>query len=390
MAVDEISVRLEVKTGEAGEALKRVVNSLEGFHLQNASDTGPTDLLIMEPGTDLKNDFELIQTHLHIGTVGEVFITSDSSDQGILVQALRSGAREFFPQPIQVQEVVQALQRFRERRAKSGEACRIGKNGMIIDVIGSKGGVGNTTIAVNLAFNLAQIDRTKCVALIDLNLVLGEVPLFLGIEPAYHWGEIAKNMARLDATFLMSVLHKHSSGIFVLPSPSQFHGKHDATPEAIESLLRLMKTVFDYIVVDSGHLADTLSMRILEMADHVLVTAILSLPCLSNVNRFIRLFNGLTYPPAEDSIKIIVNRYLKNSDISLKDAEASIGKKIFWTVPNDFKSTMSAINQGKTLSEVAAKSDVARSLRELAERFAVKEEGQSKGSSLLGRLFSKR
>lgn len=389
MDQEQIPVRLDIETLDVANELQRIIRSMNQFRILNHDDQEPAELLILEIQEQADKAFDVIRSLLGTGMVGEVFVTSSSSAPDFLLNAMRSGTREFFLQPLQEADVAQALERFMKRREQLKSDRRSLKNGKIIDVIASKGGVGNTTLAVNLAIDLSGLERQLSVALVDMNLLFGEVPLFLDFDPTYHWGEIARNISRLDSTFLMSVLHKHHSGVYVLPSPSQLSGNFEGTPEIMERLLRLMRTVFDYVVIDSGHVTDEVSMKILEMADTVLLTATLSLPCLTNVSRFLKLFCDLGYP-LEDQVKIIVNRFVKNADIGIKDAEKSIGKEVFWVIPNDFSLTMSAINQGKPLSEFSSRSEVARSIRALAETFLARGDQHKKSASLLGRLFGKR
>jgi pilus assembly protein CpaE len=214
------------------------------------------------------------------------------------------------------------------------------------------------------------------VALVDMNLLFGEIPLFLSLEPTHHWGEITKNIGRLDSTFLMKVLSRHSTGIQVLPSPSYLNGHQAATPEIIEHLLALMKTMFDFVVIDGGQSLNDTSLRILEMSDEVLLMSLLSLPCLANTNKLLSSLSHMQYRKKEQ-VKIVINRYLKKSEVSLKEAEESIHKEIFWTIPNDYKTTMSAINQGKALSSSAPKASISRNLKELAMLFT--PHGEKKG-----------
>lgn len=388
MAINDIGIRIETESSSLKDELEGIFQNVKGCRILSEVDSHPVDVFILDLGDSSVEGLERVPSLLDKGNVGEVFLTSANSDRSVLVHALRSGAKEFLPQPLREAEVSQAFERFKERREQIGREIRCSKNGKIIDLIGSKGGVGNTTIAVNLATSLARESKENSIALIDLNLLFGEVPLFLDFEPTYHWGEIAQNISRLDDTFLMSVLHKHESGVFVLPSPSQLQGEWVATQEIIERLLKLMKSVFDFIIVDSGHVTDDVSIKILEMADTVLVVTILSLPCLSNVSRLVKFFYDLGNP-AEEGVKIIINRYMKNSDISLKDAEKSISKKIFWTVPNDYKLTISAINQGKVLSDIATRSPIAKSIKDLAETFLEREEPRKKSPSLFGRLLGR-
>ena len=277
-----------------------------------------------------------------------------------------------------------ALLQLKERRGKGKIVGDKRKHGKIIDVIGSKGGVGNTTLAVNLAASLIETPGSPLVALIDMNLLFGEIPIFLNIESVFNWGEIARNISRLDATYLMSILSKHTSGLYVLPSPTGLDGVNVANPEIIEKLLGLMRNVFDYIVIDGGQAIDDISMKILEMSDMVLLVAILSLPCLTNVKRLLWIFQKLGYPQQED-IRIVINRHhRKLTVITPKEAEESINQKIFWFIPNDYPTTMSAINQGKTLSTVAPGAEVSKNIKELASQFIEKEE-KEKGK---GRFWS--
>ncbi len=371
MPLDTIAVKLEIKNRGVRKELEDVIASVEGFRvMQRSNDTAHADLLIFEIGSDLEKEFQVIHSLQNLETVGEIFLTSPHSDPALLVQAIRTGAKEFFSQPINREEVKHAVERFQERRGKSKRHVPA-RMGRVIDIIGAKGGVGTTTIAVNLALSLTKAESFQSVVLMDMNLLFGEIPLFLDIEPTYHWSEIAKNISRLDATFLMSILSKHPSGLYLLPSASQLDGHTVATPEIIERLLHVMQTVFDFIVIDGGQNLDDIALKIFEMSNTVLLISVLSLPCLANVNRFLKSLYALGYPLEKS--EVVINRYLKNPEISLKDAEGSINKKIFKAIPNDYRTTMSAINKGKPLFEVAPKKPVTKGILELADTLTRKE-----------------
>jgi pilus assembly protein CpaE len=147
-----------------------------------------------------------------------------------------------------------------------------------------------------------------------------------------------------------------------------------------------MRTEFDYIVIDSGQSLNEISMKVLELSDTVLVNAILSLPCLINVKRLRELFRRLGHP-ADENVRIVINRYHKNSVISLKDAEKGIEKRVFWQIPNDFNTTVSAINQGKTLAALSRKAGITQNIMELASQFGGKTEEQREKKRILGLQF---
>ena len=385
MPESAVSVRLDIKNQKVREDLEGVISAMGGFSLQKSDAPMSCDILILEIGNgDLIKEFQVIHSIQTSGNVSEIFLTSSHLEPDLLIHALRAGAKEFFPQPIKRDEVKNALLKFKERKESVKVSVEKKKRGKIINIIGSKGGVGTTTIAVNLATSLIETKGSPSVALIDMNLLFGEIPIFLNVESAFNWGEIARNISRLDSTYLMSILSRHHSGVYVLPSPTGLDGVNVATPEIIGRLLSLMRNVFDFIVIDGGQSLDDISLKILEMSDTVLLVAILSLPCLSNLKRLLWTFQRLGYPEKE-KIKIIISRYHKKSLISLKDAEESIKQKISWLVPNDYLTTMSAINQGKILSSVANSVEITKNLRELASTFL--EKGEKGKNRLLFETF---
>ncbi|MBW2411118.1 MAG: AAA family ATPase [Deltaproteobacteria bacterium] len=354
----------------------QIVRSEGGFELLDPNDYQKTDLLIYELGEKPENDLDLLQTLIQQQGMEEVFLTAESADSGTLMQVMRLGIKEFFTHPIDEKEVKNALARFKERKqAPSGK--QLSKSGQVISIFGSKGGVGTTTVAVNLAISMAQGETAQSVALIDMNTLFGEIPLFLEMSPKFHWGEITKNIDRLDDTFLANILTPHRSGIQVLPSPAYLNGHIRPTPEIMTRLLAMMRRMFDYVIIDGGQSTNDTSLKVLEISDKLLLITILSLPCLANTNKLMRSLSDLGYVD-RDRIKVVLNRYMKKGDISLKDAEAGIGTTLFRTIPNDYGTTMMAINNGQPLVSIAPKTPIARSFTDLAASLSAQPETKAK------------
>ena len=384
MAEERISVKLEVKDQKLKSQFETALRKVGGFNVQGPSSKGRSELIIFELGDEFEREISFIQDLIGSGEVGEVFFASDNSDPAVLRRVIRVGAREFFNTPVEDEEIKLALEGFKGRKEKEavGETF---KDGKIINIIGSKGGVGTTTIAVNLAVSLAEMKSVQSVALIDMNLLFGDIPLFLEIEPKYNWSEITKNISRLDDTFLKNILSVDVSGVCVLPSPSYLSKQNVATPAIMERLLMVMRRMFDYVIIDGGQSLGDISLKIMELSDTVLLISVLSLPCLSNTNKLLRTFSDLGYPP-EENIKIVISRYLKKSDISIKDAEISLEKKIFWTIPNDYQTTVTATNRGKALSQFAPREEITINFRKLAAELGPESETKEKKAwSLFGR-----
>jgi pilus assembly protein CpaE len=360
-----ISVRLELKNRQIQEEFEQLISSIDGYQIKNSGNPGRCDLMIMELSAHVNGEFDFFRSLKATGDIKEVFLTSSSTNSSVLIEALRAGAKEFFTQPLNREDVTSSLLKFKDQMEEAPVVPQAIKKGKIINVMGGKGGVGTTTVAVNIAAGLNELENVESVALIDMNLVFGEIPLFMDIKTSFNWGEVAKNISRVDSTYLMSVLAKHPSGVYILPSPTDFNGVNYADPEVIEQLLAMMRSKFDYIVIDNGQSLNEISRKILELSDTVMLVSIPTLPCLTNVKRLLETFWKLGYPQG-DRVKIIMNRSHKKSMISTKEAEEGIGEKISWLIPNDYNSAMSAINKGKVLSDVAKKAEITKTIKDIA------------------------
>ena len=353
-----IIARIETKNPDLSKSFEKVMHSIEGFKVELSWADDNINLLIYDIGADVDNDFARIQFLMSRNKEAVVYLTSASSDPALLMQAIRIGAKEFFVQPLNHDEVRSAL-----KRQNITTSRRVGE---VLTVMGCKGGVGTTCVAVNLAVTLKRLQPSASVALVDMNLVFGEIPLFLNFKPKYTWAEIAKHINRMDDAFLTDNLFEHSTGIYVLPSPSMFQGTDGATPQVFLRILNHMRRLFDFIIIDAGHTVSDMGMKTLENSNRVLLVSLLSLPCLANTSKLLGSFDTWGYPSPQNT-QVIINRYINNSEISIEDCEKSIHKKILWKIPNDYALTMSAINQGLPLCDVDAKAGVTKSFVTFAQ-----------------------
>ena len=383
MKTDAMTVRLELVDSRTNEELAEIIRSVEGW---NIVESVPCNLLILEVGSDPERNFRRISQARASGEAEEIFLTARQPDPDVLIHALRAGVGEFFPQPLKREEVVGALLRVSRNRHGEKKVEEKAEKGAVFTVFGAKGGVGTTTIAVNLATGLARLDGNYSVALLDMNILSGEIPLFLNVKPTFNWAEVARNISRLDATYLMSLLQRHASGVHVLPAPVRLAEEIGAAPE-IEKVLELMQSMFDFLVIDCGQCMGSISRYPIEISDKALLVAIPSLPAVIRLKRLIEAFHDLGYPP-EDIITVL-NRYNQKSIISPAEVWETIKNDIRWSIPNDYRNTMRAINSGEPLTVTAPNAEVTKKILELAASLSGKKHGADKGKRAFLGMFLK-
>jgi pilus assembly protein CpaE len=307
-----------------------------------------------------------------------VLVVSGSSDGTLILRAMRAGAKEFLPKPVRIEDLIGALERIRERRFGRGETKSRGST--VIAVAGATGGVGTTSVAVNLGCVLAS-DPKNSVALIDLDLGLGDADVFLDTIPDYTLVDVSQNVTRLDFTLLKRSLTKHSSGLFLLPRPVQLEDAKLITAEDLQRVIGLLKATFTHLVLDLSKSYNPLDMVALDMANHVLLITQLDLPCLRNVVRLMMSFGEID--GMKEKIKIVVNRAgLDSGQISLKKAQETMGRDIFWQLPNEYRTMVEVRNNGVPLIEQAPKAPITLSIMEMAEALSGEPKDADEGDDL--------
>jgi pilus assembly protein CpaE len=190
--------------------------------------------------------------------------------------------------------------------------------------------------------------------------------VFLDTIPDYTLVDVAQNATRLDFALLKRSLTKHSSGLYLLPRPVQLEDIGLVTRDDLQRVIGLLKATFTHLVLDLSKAYTATDLVALEMANHILLLTQLDLPCLRNVVRLMMSFGNME--GLAEKVKILVNRVgLENGQITLKKAEETIGKEIFWQFPNDYRTMIDARNNGVPLIEQSPKAAITQSLIALAK-----------------------
>jgi pilus assembly protein CpaE len=294
-----------------------------------------------------------------------LFVTSSEVSPQTMMKAMRAGAREFLSKPIGREELTNAITNFIHREnQKMAEGSHGGK---ILTVFGAKGGVGTTTIATNLAVNLAE-QTQKSVILVDLNLQFGNAALFLNIQPEYSIVDVVKHIADLDPQLLKEALPKHASGVCLLTGPSRMEEAEFITGPHLDQILTLLRSIFEFIIIDTHTVFNDLMFRVWDASDAIVAVFIADVPTIYNTRRCLDIFQKTGY--GQDKVFLLMNRHGANNGIAFEDLEKSINYPVFWKVPNqDYTTAVNAINQGIPLSTFNRRSKISLSFKELAEHF---------------------
>jgi pilus assembly protein CpaE len=309
-----------------------------------------------------------------------ILAVSARGDGQSILKALRAGAREFLTQPVVLEELLTALQRLHHTRVSVDHNGNPSSNGshkvesLVVSVVGSRGGVGCTSIGVNLGANLAQHERHN-VALVDLDLALGDADVALDLMPDYTLADVALNIDRLDMTFLRRSLCQHETGLSLLPHPVQMEDIALIHEDHLQRVIGLLRASYTHLIFDLSKRFTPMDLTAMRMSDVVLLVAQLELTSLRNVVRMLHTL-GSEEGMAE-KIKVIVNRVgSDDGEITLKKAEETIGQPIYWQIPNDYKAMVGARNAGVPLVRSAPKSKAQQSLASLANSLCGKAEKQ--------------
>lgn len=351
------------------------------------------DIALVALDSDPDAGLKLVSRLVHDVPHCNVFVISGSQEGSLILQAIRSGAKEFLNSPLRIDDFLAAIDRLRISRG-SGDGDSHSKATQIISVCGVSGGVGCTSLSINLACSLS-LRESNSVAIVDLDLAMGDADVWLDIIPDYTIQDVAENITRLDYSLLKRSLTKHDSGPSLLPRPVEMEDRAPITPDEFKRVVSLLKSTFTHLIIDTSKSFNPLDMAALEIADTILLVTQLDLPCLRNVVRLLQFLER--YEKLIAKVKVVVNRMgLDETQISLNKATETIGREIFFQLPNDYATMVESRNNGVPLTIQAPKAKLTKAFEQLAVmidgqvvRATTTEESKKKRSGLFSFLGQK-
>lgn len=361
------------------------VNSAEA--LAKVLQDSPVNLVFFHLDPDPKTVVEVIeQVSSKLPELALIGISHNMGPESILAP-MRAGCDQFVCEPIDDADLATAVARVAARRSLATTKSKC------IVVTGASGGVGATSIACNLALELAQLSQREC-AIVDLDLQMGNVAVNFDCDPKYTMYDLAASGGDLDRSVLTSTMTTLAEGVTILTRPERLEQCEPITPEVVERVLELLAESFEHVVLDvPGHF-DALTAPVFARADQILVVCQMLVPSIRNAKRFCEALEHLGVP--KERIEVLLNRADGRSGrLTEKDVQETMKKAVFATIPNDFQFVARSIDVGKPISALDQNNAVRAAIRKIAKKVMSgssthvqpKEADPKRG--LFGRLLSR-
>lgn len=362
----------------------RALSLIEGgmSKLRTVVDQQHPDLVIIEGMCrEVEELGPLDYVTMHYPQTMVVMLCSNHTPE-FLINAMRAGVKEVLPAPVAKEALHAAVARM---EARLGVVEKPRSTGQVLAFIACKGGSGATFLATNLGYQLAATTKKK-VLLIDFNLQFGDAVLYVhDRKPATNLADVARNMQRLDASFLAASLVQITPNFGILAAPEDPGQAMGVKPEHVDALLNLAVANYDFVIVDVGRILDAVTLKALDRAHQIFPVLQMTLPFVRDANRLLTVFRSLGYAP--EKIKVIVNRLDSSSDLALGDIERTLGIGNLRTIPNSYAAVAASINHGTPIAKMAKNNAVSKSLEDFAQSLQPREEAA--GTGWLGRLLKR-
>lgn len=327
---------------------------------------GGVQLLVAGPTISTDEVLVSVQSLRDEGSLTGIVLVPETVTQELLYAALRSGVDDVIAASAPQAEVNTVLKGVLEKALKRGgnrdDEAASATAGTVVTVLSTKGGVGKTVVATNLAVALAQLGQT--VALVDLDLQFGDVGIVMGVDPEKTIVGAVLGGERLDAPMLRGYLTKHSSGVQVLLAPTQPEDAELVTASRIDRIIGLLMTMFEFIVIDTPPVLDEAVLTALDRSDRVIAITMMDVASVKNSRVSLQKLRQLGYNGS--LVDVMLNRADSKVFLRADEVEQAIGLPIKYRLPSDLQIPRS-VNRGTPVVMDAPRSQPAKVFMETAK-----------------------
>lgn len=265
-----------------------------------------------------------------------VLLAVPALDTAFILEAMRAGVNECLADPIEVDDLRQALGRLTARRPSAPKSTVFG-------VIGARGGIGATTVAVNLGTVLATLQGAPTL-LIDLHASDGDAALFLGAEPRYSVLDALDNAHRLDGTFLKGVVTDTKAGVHLLASPER-PIVPGVAPDRLRQLMEIAASQYTHVVIDIPS-TDPVVLQALDPLDAMVLITNQELSSVRSAGRLAEVLQRLY---GKERVQVVVTRYDPSAAIGSEDVARIVGMPVQHVFPSHYALALASLNRGQPL-----------------------------------------
>jgi pilus assembly protein CpaE len=280
-----------------------------------------------------------------------IIILEDELEEETIHKAFFAGSKDIIIKPINPSNLIDSIYKANQitkkkaviHKESSVKSKKKSKLGQVITVFSTKGGVGRTFIATNLAIVLARRNKEERAVLVDLDLENGNIALALNILPRYTVSDIVDDIRNINQEDIESYLTPHESGLWVLPANSHPMMNEFINSEHIDIIIRILQNTFDYVIIDMpGRFCETVNPAI-SSADYLLMIVTPEISAIRNIKAALISLNQLNYPKSK--IKLVLNKAERN-EIKFKDIASILNYNIFAMLTADHRRAVSTMNMG--------------------------------------------
>ncbi|MBT9171893.1 MAG: Transcriptional regulatory protein DegU [Syntrophomonadaceae bacterium] len=332
-----------------------------------------------------------------------VIIISIQGEAEYLKKAMVSGARDYLTKPLNSEEMAATIRnvyRSQKQRQIPAAAEKLSvlppppppkekPSGVLSVIFCGKGGLGKTTVSVNLAVALAQQLRPK-VVLVDLDLSFGDVGVVLNLTEGKTIYDLLRENSPFTPEILGNYLLRHFSGIDILPAPLSPQDAEYISAGQVAGLLKALQEQYDYVIVDTPANFQEINLQVLELADEILMLLTRDIAAIKNTRTCLSIFDSLHL---RGKIRFVLNRCEQNLGVEVPELEKSLGITVYHQLPGDDRTVPVSLNKGIPFMVSSPQAEISRSFRRLAGRLAngrshVNSEEKQGRKLLLNRIFS--
>jgi len=254
-------------------------------------------------------------------------------------------------------------------RARSNNKTREAAHTSLVSFLGSKGGVGNTFLTINVAYLLAR-EKVGRVLVVDLDLLYGQARYFFDAKPKHTIVDVIENFKDLDDSYLKSLLHNYDDYLSLLPAPVQLEDAESVTPGRVKEILQYIQDLqtFKWIFLDCPHQLGEVAMMVLESSDDIFLTTAPFLPALHNARKLMKLLEILGQGRAR--VAVILNSAQKQKSLTDSEIQNFLGHEIDYKIGFDAANVEHSIDEGKPLAAIAPRAAMSLGLKTIADRLA--------------------